>query len=312
MNVAVRAEADDTDTMPTFVDLSWDAEDRDDTWLITYADVISTALAMVVLLFGRAALAPAAPAAPVPTPAAVAAVAAEPASLFGPAAPSADEAAGAAAIMEPVPMLEGIETAAATAALAANETVVADGATTALEANSTTAYAVATENIGTNETVPPAHAGASNATRLDERLATLVTARFAGRVAAERRNEGVVLTIPAVALFDSARADLSRTALPLLNELTATLREVGEAQISVEGHTDDRRVQRGTFRSNWDLAAARANAVTAYFLAQGFAPQRLHSVSYADTRPVADNASPEGRAANRRVELAIDFETRRR
>ena len=68
----------------------------------------------------------------------------------------------------------------------------------------------------------------------------------------------------------------------------------------------------GAFRSNWDLAAARANAVTAYLLAHGFSPQRLHSVSYADTRPVVDNGTAESRAANRRVELAIDFETPRR
>ena len=120
-----------------------------------------------------------------------------------------------------------------------------------------------------------------------------------------------MLTIPEVALFDSARAALHSSALPLLNELAGTLREVGEAQISVEGHTDDRPVLGGEFRSNWSLAAARANAVTEFFLANGFAPQRLHSVSYADTRPVADNGNANGRATNRRVELAIEFTTLR-
>jgi chemotaxis protein MotB len=93
----------------------------------------------------------------------------------------------------------------------------------------------------------------------------------------------------------------------LLNELAATLREVGEAQISIEGHTDNRPVLGGEFRSNWDLASARANAVTEFLLAHDFAPQRLHSVSYADTWPVADNGTADGRAANRRVELAIEF-----
>ena len=85
------------------------------------------------------------------------------------------------------------------------------------------------------------------------------------------------------------------------------MREAGDARISVEGHTDDVPVQGGVFDSNWDLAAARANAVTRYLLAQGFAPARLQSVSYADTRPVSDNATAEGRAANRRVELQIEF-----
>jgi chemotaxis protein MotB len=47
--------------------------------------------------------------------------------------------------------------------------------------------------------------------------------------------------------------------------------------------------------------------VTRYLLDHGFAPQRVHSVSYAETRPVADNATADGRAANRRVELKVEF-----
>ena len=228
--------------MPALLDLGWDAEDRDDTWLISFADLISTTLAMVVLLFGRAALTTPTDATALAPPTQIAA----PAPAVAPAAPVA-----------PAP------------------------ATPTPEINS--------------EPSP------------ESRLASLVTARFAGRISAEQRKEGVVLTIPEVALFDSARAELHSSALPLLNELAATLREVGEAQISVEGHTDDRPVLGGEFRSNWDLASARANAVTAFLLAHDFAPQRLHSVSYADTRPVADNANAQGRAANRRVELAIEF-----
>ena len=236
MIFAHRNENDDAEFMPALLDLQWEAEDRDDTWLISFADLISTTLAMVVLLFGRAALT---------TPADAAALAPPP------------QIAAPAPVVAPAPIAEA---------------PVAD-----------------------SEPSP------------ESRLASLVTARFAGRISAEQRKEGVVLTIPEVALFDSARAELHSSALPLLNELAATLREVGEAQISVEGHTDDRPVLGGEFRSNWALAGARANAVTEFFLANGFAPQRLHSVSYADTRPVADNGNAQGRAANRRVELAIEF-----
>jgi len=233
---AHRSEHDDAEFMPALLDLGWDAEDRDDTWLISFADLISTTLAMVVLLFGRAALTP---------------------------------PADATALVRPP-------------AIAAPAPVVAS---------------TPIEEVPVTDSEPSP----------ESRLASLVTARFAGRISAEQRKEGVVLTIPEVALFDSARAELHSSALPLLNELAATLREVGEAQISVEGHTDDRPVLGGEFHSNWDLASARANAVTAFLLAQGFAPQRLHSVSYADTRPVADNGNTQGRAANRRVELAIEF-----
>ncbi|MEO8463869.1 MAG: OmpA family protein [Gammaproteobacteria bacterium] len=243
---AHRQQNDDADFMPAMLDLDWETEDRDDTWLVSFADIISTTLAMVVLLFGRSALTTPAP---------------ESAPL---------EPQQVVARMLPMPPAPVMAPAAVTAA-----------------------------PVVDNELTP------------ESRLASLVTARFAGRIAAEQRKEGVVLTIPEVALFDSARAELHSSALPLLNELSATLREVGEAQISIEGHTDDRPVLGGEFRSNWDLASARANAVTAFFLTHDFAPQRLHSVSYADTRPVADNGNATGRAANRRVELAVEFAPQR-
>ena len=77
--------------------------------------------------------------------------------------------------------------------------------------------------------------------------------------------------------------------------------------MAVEGHTDDRPILGGRYHSNWELAAARANAVTRYLLSQGFAANRLRSVSYADTHPVSDNGTANGRAENRRVNLRVDF-----
>ena len=158
---------------------------------------------------------------------------------------------------------------------------------------------VAVETIETAQVTP--------ASQREDELAALVEQQFSGRIEARRRDRGVALAIPAVALFASARADLEPAAIPLLTELAATLRQVGDARIAVEGHTDDFAVQGGTFDSNWSLAAARANAVTHFLLDQGFAPERLQSVSYADTRPVADNSTTDGRAANRRVELQIEL-----
>ncbi len=141
----------------------------------------------------------------------------------------------------------------------------------------------------------------------EDRVADLIEQRFGGQIAATRREHGLEITIPEVALFASARAVLQESAQPVLTELAATLREGGETRISVEGHTDNVPVQGGQFASNWDLASARANAVARYLLEHGFEPSRLQSVSYADTRPVAGNDSEAGRAANRRVELQISF-----
>jgi chemotaxis protein MotB len=230
----VATHADDANATTALLELGWNAEDGEDNWLISYADLLSVIFAMVVLLFGR---------------------------MLATAAVAPD------------------------AAHALNEVPIA-AATTQVSVEATPA---------------------TPTSQREDRLAALVEQRFSGRIEARRRDRGIALAIPAVALFTSARADLEPAAIPLLTELAATLRQVGDARIAVEGHTDDFAVQGGTFDSNWSLAAARANAVTRFLLEQGFAPDRLHSVSYADTRPVADNSTPDGRAANRRVELQIEL-----
>ena len=176
---------------------------------------------------------------------------------------------------------------------------VAENVNDALIAAATTQSTVAVEQV-------------TPASQQEDQFAELVEQQFSGRIETRRRDRGIALVIPAVALFASARADLEPAAIPLLTELAATLRQVGDARIAVEGHTDDFAVQGGTFDSNWSLAAARANAVTHFLLDQGFAPDRLQSVSYADTRPVADNSTVDGRAANRRVELQLELSSEAR
>jgi OOP family OmpA-OmpF porin len=71
----------------------------------------------------------------------------------------------------------------------------------------------------------------------------------------------------------------------------------------VQGHTDST----ASAEYNQELSEARAKAVRDYFIKQGIAPGRIQAVGYGETRPVASNDSPEGRALNRRVELHPDF-----
>jgi outer membrane protein OmpA-like peptidoglycan-associated protein len=75
----------------------------------------------------------------------------------------------------------------------------------------------------------------------------------------------------------------------------------GGASVSVEGHTDST----GGAALNQQLSTARAEAVRAALLAHGVASSRASAVGFGLTRPVADNATPEGRAANRRVEIIV-------
>lgn len=98
------------------------------------------------------------------------------------------------------------------------------------------------------------------------------------------------------ALSDGARAALERAA-----SILAKLPNV----VRLEGHTDAVPVRGGRFSSNWHLSAARAQRVVRLFLAAGLAPSRLEVVGYGDARPRGSNATPEGRAQNRRIEIKI-------
>jgi chemotaxis protein MotB len=155
-----------------------------------------------------------------------------------------------------------------------------------------------------SETVDPQERKLSR----EARLADLVEERFQGQVRAVQQEQGVTLEIAEAVLFDSAKAVLRESASSMLIYLATTLQATG-ANIAVEGHTDNRPVQNGNFSSNWELAAARAYAVTRFLIAHGLPAERLRLVSYADTRPAHDNGTVAGRAANRRVKLRVEFLT---
>ncbi|WP_461832311.1 OmpA/MotB family protein [Aquifex sp.] len=76
--------------------------------------------------------------------------------------------------------------------------------------------------------------------------------------------------------------------------------------IDVEGHTDNRPISTPRYPSNWELSLSRAISVIRVFTDTcGYPRDKLSAVGYADTRPIADNGTPEGRRKNRRVEFCI-------
>lgn len=116
--------------------------------------------------------------------------------------------------------------------------------------------------------------------------------------------QGITLRIDDNLLFDSGQAILTgqgREVLSRLREVLATF----EGDISVEGHTDNIPIANARFPSNWELSSGRAIAVLRYLSELGLSAERLRAVGYAETRPLDDNETPEGRAANRRVELLL-------
>lgn len=127
--------------------------------------------------------------------------------------------------------------------------------------------------------------------RLDE-MGVRVTRRY------------IHLTLPAPVLFAEGSDALSaegRRALEPLARLLATV----ENPVLVSGHTDALPIVGGRHRTNWELSAARAFAVIAALREQGLAASRFRARGYGEFRPAADNATPDGRRRNRRIELSL-------
>lgn len=106
-------------------------------------------------------------------------------------------------------------------------------------------------------------------------------------------------------LFTSGQADLGLAGADVLKKLVKVLRG-NDFQVAVEGHTDSVPI-RGRYPSNWELSGSRAGSVVRYLEANGISSDRLRAVGFADIQPLAPNATAEGRAQNRRVELKMEM-----
>lgn len=102
-------------------------------------------------------------------------------------------------------------------------------------------------------------------------------------------------------LFESGKARISADSFGLLDGLIYTARRCPESRIQIEGHTDSD----GDANTNQALSEKRAGAVVTYLTGAGVAQDRLDAMGFGETKPVADNDSPEGKAKNRRIEFVI-------
>lgn len=123
-------------------------------------------------------------------------------------------------------------------------------------------------------------------------------------IALEDKSRGIEVSLKDVILFDSGKAALIPSSLPLLEDITKLLGTI-DHPISIEGHTDNVPIRNSNFRSNWELSSARALAVLHYFEDKGIAPERLQFTGFADKKPVFPNDTAEHRQANRRVSIII-------
>lgn len=101
--------------------------------------------------------------------------------------------------------------------------------------------------------------------------------------------------------FQSGSDVLESGSLAALDRIATVVRSHGGVVVSIGGHTD----ASGDERKNLVLSQARSNAVRDYLVARGVSPYRLLAQGFGETRPIADNDTVEGKAANRRIEFAF-------
>jgi len=110
-------------------------------------------------------------------------------------------------------------------------------------------------------------------------------------------------------LFDSGKAEVKTAGLEVLQRVGSILKGVQDKDIRVEGHTDNIPISAAlakTFPTNWELSTARATDVV-HFLQEkvGIDGQRMSACGFSQYQPVADNATAQGRAQNRRIQIVL-------
>jgi len=134
--------------------------------------------------------------------------------------------------------------------------------------------------------------------RLSNQIARHVVALRIGR-------EGLVISLREAGFYDSGSAVPRPVSVTTLGQIADALRAT-PYDVRIEGHTDNVPIHTGQFDSNWELSTTRATHLARIFIVgHQFAPARLSASGYAEYHPATTNATEEGRAQNRRVDIIV-------
>lgn len=181
------------------------------------------------------------------------------------------------------------------------------GAQVAVNANSSLSIAIPTKRLPPNAKSDATQVVKRDRLRnmakeLNKALAPLVDE---GKVTVTEGALGITVDINASVLFAPGDARLDLGAVRALAAVAQILAPT-DFPVIVEGHTDNTPISTPQFPSNWELSGMRASSVVRLFIETGVDGRRLTATGYADQRPLADNATPDGRQRNRRVAITIE------
>lgn len=124
---------------------------------------------------------------------------------------------------------------------------------------------------------------------------------LAASLSVKEEPRGTVITLPGNVLFATAKWQLLPGAMSKLDAVAAAIKDQLGVTITVEGHTDSQ----GTLESNLELGRKRSESVRAYLESKGVPKDWLSAAGIGEDRPIGDNATADGRAQNRRVEIIV-------
>lgn len=123
------------------------------------------------------------------------------------------------------------------------------------------------------------------------------------------RHNRMVISLPGDVLFDTGKDTLRKDGQEILAKVAAVIKHdksLSDRDYQVAGHTDSQPLQGGVFHDNWGLSLMRARSVLLHLVGKGGVPkQHWSAAGFADTDPVASNATKDGQQKNRRCDLII-------
>lgn len=129
----------------------------------------------------------------------------------------------------------------------------------------------------------------------------------AKKVRVKQDERGLVISLAADAFFESGSAEVRiEESREVLRKVSSLIQSLEGRKVRIEGHTDSIPVgPESEWQTNWELSTARATNVLHYLVDFGAEEQRFQAAGFADTAPIAEGDTPEGRAYNRRVDIVI-------